>query len=211
MMELFDVYFDERFNLIISVSWIIYCIVFIFLLIWIFQLIKRGLIFQSNVEFESAEIGIQGHKIKIKPNYTNIEIAYKIWVELNTRKIGLKIDFEHDVISEIYSSWYKFFGITRDLIKSLPASKIRKDKYTKELIGISTKILNEGLRPHLTEWCAKYLKWYHNESENKKDKSPQDIQKLYPDYDLLKEDMTKINDHLIKYKEVIYVLAFGDK
>lgn len=79
------------------------------------------MVFYKNIEIDSAEIGIQGQKITIKPNYINIEIAYKIWVELSTRKVGLPIDFENDVIVEVYKSWYQFFGITRELIKALPA------------------------------------------------------------------------------------------
>lgn len=211
-MEIFKVYFDDKWNLNFSVHWIFYVIAFVFIGFWLYKLVKKRWLFTDNIDFESAEIGIHGQKVKIKPNYTNIEIAYKIWVELNTRKIGLKIDFEHDVISEIYNSWYHFFGVTRELIKSLPATKIRFDKDSKELVEISTKILNEGLRPHLTEWQAKYYKWYNNavNLEMYKDKSPQFIQKDFPDYDLLISDMTRINNNLINYKGIIYKLAFGE-
>jgi hypothetical protein len=167
--------------------------------------------FHKNIEIDSAEIGIQGQKIKIKPNYTNVDIAYKIWVELNTRKIGLEIDFEKDVIVEIYKSWYQFFGITRDLIKGLPATKIRNDKSTKELIELSTKILNEGLRPHLTSWQAKFHKWYESEitKDANKDLTPQQVQQNYGEYEALKNDMKRINNNLINYKDNVYKLAFG--
>ena len=88
-------------------------------LFWIYRAFRNKLMFHNNIEIDSAEIGIQGQKIKIKPNYTNIDIAYKIWVELNTRKIGLAIDFDNDVIVEIYKSWYQFFGITREFMLKL--------------------------------------------------------------------------------------------
>ena len=211
-MNLFRIYFDDSWALNFSMHWVIYSIGIAFIIFWIYTLLKRRWLFQNNIEIESAEIGIQGQKLKIRPNYTNIDIAYKIWVELNTRKIGLKIDFEHDLISEIYNSWYHFFGITRELIKSLPATKIRFDKDSKELIEISTKILNEGLRPHLTEWHAKYYKWYKLavELNENNDKSPQEIQRTFQSYELLKTDMIRINNYLINYKNVIYRLAFGE-
>jgi len=208
-MELFRLYFDENCNLVISIHWIIYVILFFLFLFLLFQVLKNKAYQFKNVEIDSAEIGIQGQKITIKPNHTNIEIAYKIWVELNTRKIGLPIDFEHDVIIEIYKSWYQFFSITRELVKELPATKIRHDKDTRLLIETSTKILNEGLRPHLTQWHAKFERWYGIALDKEKEKTPQQIQQKYSNYDILKNDMEKVNQNLIKYKESIYKLAFG--
>lgn len=209
-MDLFRLSFDDKCNLVLSMHWIFYTILLIVATISIYKVFKNKLMFHKNIEIDSAEIGIKGQKIKIKPNYTNVDIAYKIWVELNTRKIGLEIDFEKDVIVEIYKSWYQFFGITRDLIKGLPATKIRNDKSSKELIELSTKILNEGLRPHLTSWQAKFHKWYNtaisdNANENL---SPQQVQQKYDDYETLKDDMRRINNHLINYKNSVYKLAF---
>lgn len=81
----------------------------------------------SNFEIDGAELGLGDSKLSFKPNNTDRQIAYSIWVELSTRKIGLPIDVEHDVISEVYDSWYSFFGVTRELIKSIPISKVRGD------------------------------------------------------------------------------------
>ncbi len=210
-MDLFKLSFDDKNNLVLSMHWIFYSALIIVALFWVYKAFRNKLMFHKNIEIDSAEIGIQGQKIKIKPNYTNVDIAYKIWVELNTRKIGLEIDFEKDVIVEIYKSWYQFFGITRELIKGLPATKIRNDKSTKELIELSTKILNEGLRPHLTAWQAKFHKWYDMaiaDNENK-NLTPQLVQQNYDEYEALKDDMRRINNHLISYKNNVYKLAFG--
>ena len=210
-MDLIKLYFDDKYNLVLSMHWIFYSILIIVVVIWVYKAFRNNLMFHKNIEIDSAEIGIQGQKIKIKPNYTNVDIAYKIWVELNTRKIGLEIDFEKDVIVEIYKSWYQFFGITRELIKGLPATKLRNDKSTKELIEFSTKILNEGLRPHLTSWQAKFHKWYKTEilKEGNKDLTPQQVQQKYDEYEALKSDMSRINNYLISYKDNVYKLAFG--
>ena len=210
-MDLFKLSFDDKYNLVVSMHWIFYAILIIWSIIWIYKVFKNKLKFYKNIEIDSAEIGIKGQKIKIKPNYINVDIAYKIWIELNTRKIGLEIDFEKDVIVEVYRSWYQFFGITRELIKRLPAAKIRNDKSTKELVELTTKILNEGLRPHLTSWQAKFHKWY--ESEMKKDANkeltPQQLQQNYEEYEDLKNDLKRINNNLINYKHNLYKLAFG--
>jgi hypothetical protein len=211
-MELINLTIDDKYNLVFSMHWIVYSVIAIVVAIWIYRVFKNKLLIYKNIEIDSAEIGIQGQKIKIRPNYTNVDIAYKIWVELNTRKIGLPIDFDKDVIVEVYKSWYQFFGITRELIKGLPATKIRNDKSTKELVELSTKILNEGLRPHLTLWQAKYHKWYESEIMNVENKNltPQQIQQKYSSYEALKNDISRINNNLISYKDSVYRLAFGE-
>lgn len=211
-MDLIKLTFDDKYNLVFSMHWIVYSVLAIVVAIWTYRVFKNKLLIHKNIEIDSAEIGIQGQKIKIKPNYTNIDIAYKMWVELNTRKIGLLIDFDEDVISEVYKSWYQFFGITRELIKGLPATKLRNDKSTKELIEISTKILNEGLRPHLTSWQAKYNKWYDNEvlKDENKALTPQQIQQKYSEFNMLKSDMERVNRNLMNYKKSVYKLAFGE-
>jgi hypothetical protein len=74
---------------------------------------------------------------------------------LSTRKIGLQIDLKQDVIVEIYDSWHNFFTITRELIKDIPVSKVQAPS-TRKIITLSVNLLNEGLRPHLTTWQARF-------------------------------------------------------
>lgn len=163
-------------------------------------------------EIDEATIGIGTQKVKIKPNYEDMQIAYKLWVELSTRKIGLEVDLDHDVINKIYDSWYEFFKLTRDLIKEIPVFKIRKDESTKELVRIAIEVLNEGLRPHLTKWQAKFRKWYDSEIQKDENKnlSPQDIQKKYPEYEDLTKEMIGVNRKLIEYRKILRQLAMEE-
>ena len=48
------------------------------------------------------------------------KFANNIYIELITRKAGIPIDENNDVIEDIYNSWYKLFCIIRDEIKALP-------------------------------------------------------------------------------------------
>ncbi|MDN5786533.1 hypothetical protein [Pseudorhodobacter sp.] len=91
-------------------------------LVWLWF---RGRIGFGSFELDSAGIGIGDTTVSFKPNRTDRQIAYAIWVELSTRKVGLAIDPEHDVIAEVHDSWYSFFGVTRDLIKEVPAISSR--------------------------------------------------------------------------------------
>ena len=205
-MEIIRLFFDDKWNMILHIHPILYLVLSILLLA--FLAYSNKLLFAKNIEIDSAKLGFKGQNITIKPNYTNINMAYKLWLELSTRKIGIKIDFEHDVILGIYKSWYEFFKITRDLLKELPANKIRTDKDAKALVDLSVKVLNIGLRPHLTKWQAKYHKW-HKEQEHTKGKTPQQLQQDFPEYDELIRDMLQVNSKIIKYKEEAYKLAFG--
>lgn len=183
-------------------------ILFSIAVIWIF--LKKFLGPWRTMEIDETELGVGNQKLRLKPNTLDQQIAYKIWVELTTRKIGLEIDLENDVIAEIYDSWYNFFSVTRDLIKDIPASKVQK-KSTQKIIGLSIDVLNTGLRPHLTKWQARFRRWYNKklEEHDYSDFSPQDIQKQYPNYDELTREMLELNQRLIKYRSRMYELVVG--
>lgn len=163
----------------------------------------------KNYDINEVKLGIGVNTISFKPNYDDRKIAYKLWVELSTRKMGLPIDFNEDVIVEVYNSWYAFFGVARDLLKEFPISKLNNDN-DKDLIEITMELLNDVLRVHLTTWQAKYRKWYAEELKKSDNlgRSPQEIQRNYENYNKLKEDMLKINDNLKYYQEVLYSIAY---
>ena len=176
------------------------------LLIWLWF---RGRIGLGSFELDSAGIGIGDTTISFRPNRTDRQIAYAIWVELNTRKVGLPIDPEHDVISEVYNSWYEFFAVTRELIKEVPAHKL-KSKGTRAIVWASVQVLNEGLRPHLTQWQARYRRWYEAKIKSDDIRDPQAVQAEFPKYDALVADLLRINAKLIQYRKAMYELATGD-
>ncbi len=161
-------------------------------------------------EIDEAEFGLGDQKVKLRPNDIDRQIAYKIWVELSTRKIGLEIDLDNDVITEIYDSWYNFFSVTRELIKDVPVSKFRR-KDTERIIRLSIDVLNSGIRPHLTKWQARFRRWY--EAQLKKDDNaelhPQDIQRNFPDFEELNSDIMSVNKHLIGYRQKMYQIISG--
>lgn len=163
----------------------------------------------SNFTIDEATVGIGNHRISFKPNMKDQEIAYKIWVELSTRKIGLPIDLEHDVISEIYDSWHSFFSVTRELIKDIPINKV-KHSSTRQIITLSIQVLNEGLRPHLTAWQARFRRWYDKQLETAPDDiDPQAIQTKYAQFEDLKTDLLEVNKRLMMYREKMKELVLG--
>lgn len=173
-----------------------------------------GFAFKS-FEIDQAEIGVGNNKFRFKPNLTDKQVAYAIWVELSTRKIGLPIDFDHDVIAEVYDSWFNFFSVTRDLVKGVPVNQVKRDS-TQAIIKLSIEVLNEGLRPHLTHWQARFRRWYerelakYDEGESGTVLDPQEIQAKFPKYGELKADMLRVNEALIRYRRKMHELVLND-
>lgn len=206
-MNIIDIGFEGFTTITLSVNWI--AIVILGILVVLVGLgIKKiiHLIGRRSISVDQASIGIGNSSVTLKLNKKDQEIAYKLWVELSTRKIGLPYDEENDVIIEVYDSWYSFFKIARDLLKEIPVERLA---YSRELVELTQKVLNDGLRPHLTRWQAKYRKWAKDVTA--KEGTPQDIQKSYPEYDMLILDLKKTNLAMINYKNLMYKIAFDKK
>ena len=115
----------------------------------------------------------------------------------------MPFDENHDVISEIYDSWYSLFKEFRELIKTIPAVHIAADKDTEKLVNLMVAVLNDGLRPHLTKWQAKFRRWFNYQIDKRHDDCPQDIQKDFPQYQDLIRELKELNGELQKYSEFL--------
>ncbi len=206
-LSLVKILIDSDFRLTLEASPWVFVLA---LAVLVAVLVLRWMLSQSGIadyEIDEAELGIGEQKIKLRPNIVDKQIAYKVWVELSTRKIGLPIDLDNDVISEVYDSWFSFFSVTRELIKDVPVSKFQR-KETEMIIRLSIDVLNQGLRPHLTHWQARYRRWYERElsvSDNH-DIEPQALQKKYPRYEELSADLLAVNKRLIGYRNRMYCI-----
>lgn len=185
------------------------------LLVLLVMSLYKGLRFGKStyLELTEAELGTGGIKGKYKVNAQDQQIGYMFWVELSTRKIGLPIDEKNDVIVEIYNSWYEFFKVSRELIKSIPATKLQSSQSTRQLVKVTVHILNSDIRQHLTMWQAKYRRWWAMVSADQKYASltPQEIQQLYPQYRELIDDMKLVNTKLIAYKSKLKKMIVGEE
>ena len=207
-MNIMDIKLEGCSTFILKFNWFAVVIILILILVISF-FIRQSVNFanRKSVTVEEVCLGIGKSSVKLSYNKKDQEIAYKIWVELSTRKIGLRFDQENDVIKEVYDSWYKFFGITRELLEDSPATRIT---YAGDLIKLTERVLNIGLRPHLTKWQAKYRRWYEKELKRDREGTPQDIQKRYSEYDILVKELIETNEKMIEYKKLMKKIAFGN-
>ncbi len=206
--DLFRLTLNDDWSVSLTISlFMVLTAIGIFLLILIPNVLRGR--FGPRFEIDSAELGLGSHRLSLRPNRRDQEIAYKIWVELSTRKIGLPIDLKNDVIAEIYDSWHTFFSVTRELIKDIPVNKVRHAS-TRQIISLSISVLNEGLRPHLTSWQARFRRWYEKKIESSGlDSEPQQVQAEYPRFDDLQVDLLLVNKRLMMYREKMRELVLG--
>lgn len=192
-------------SITITWSWWLVALIAVMVLFWRFVVVRffpRPLqyLFAKKVNFK-IKFGPVEFSKDIQRSYENVFIANRIYIELVTRKTVIPFDKENDVIAEVYDSWYTLFTIVRTEVKNVPGDIIRTGKLTKNFIELTTKILNEGLRPHLTMYQARFRKWYKEAeaADANKGKSPQEIQRLYPKYDELVASIGQVNAILQQY------------
>lgn len=196
---------DNWYELVICLNWlaIILGVIIIFLTVWV----VRKAFKKTNgraIHIDGLTFGIGDFKCDLKCGCEVQEIAYQIWVELTTRKVAIPLE-EDDSIIEVYVSWYSAFKAIREQLKNVPGNCLGD---AADLIDITTKVLNEGLRPHLTKWQAKFRSWYEKEKANSNE-SPQDLQKRYPEYDALLVDLKKTNENMVNFANKMKEIAFG--
>lgn len=212
--SLLDIHFElPNWELVVKVTpwaWGLAIVVAAALIAW--RLLRGKVGAFGQLELDAADFGLDGKAaFKFKPNWGDRQVAYAIWVELSTRKIGLPIILENDVISEVYDSWFAFFGVARELIKTVPVSRA-SEKSTREIIRLSVAVLNDGLRPHLTRWQARFRRWYEKAAADPANggKDPQEIQAMYPHWAELTADLAERNRGMIAYGIALKAIYGGE-
>lgn len=137
-------------------------------------------------------------------------LAWKMYVQLSTRKAALLFDDTHDVIAEVYASLYELFAVTRELLSVTPLADVERPKGVANLI---LRTLNDGLRPHLTRWNSSYRRWWEQQladNENVK-RTPQEIQRGYPLFKELVHDLKRTNIELTRFSDELLAIARADR
>lgn len=167
-------------------------LIILMICIFIIYLINKLVLKQSKNKIKIKMVTIGGVSVELECSDDVKKLANEVWIELATRKISLPFDEKNDVIVEVYDSWYKVFGEFREVLKKIP---IEKNASIDKLVDIIMVTMNDNLRSHLTKYQARFRKWYE---ENKKlKKTPQEIQRKYPQYEELVIDLKKTNEKMI--------------
>lgn len=133
------------------------------------------------------------------------DFVKQVYIELTTRKAGIPIEEDKDVIEEIYNSWYKLFCVIREEMKLLPVQFLMKNKKPNQVYELVNSILNDVLRPHLTDHQAKFRNWLGKAKQNPEynELTPQELQKKYPEYLNLITSLKATNKKLVENTNAI--------
>mgnify|MGYP001175459398 CR=1 FL=1 len=136
-------------------------------------------------------------------------IAYQLWVEMTTRKLGLRIDLSQDLVVECYDSWYAFLKAARELTKAIPLHKDPRSPELRRLVQLSHSVMNEGVRPHLQRWQARFRAWLANGGDRARGAglTPQEAQQLFPEWPALRDDLMASNQRLIGYLTALEIMV----
>ena len=180
-------------------------LMFLVISIWIIVSIIKLIVKKLKGRIEIKTITLNGITIDIECNNFVKELANEVWIELATRKIALPFDEENDVIVEVYNSWYETFSQFREILKKVP---IKNNDDVEKLSKIILTALNDILRSHLTKWQARFRKWYDNHKNE--DGDPQDIQKKYPRYKELVNELKSVNIKMMRLTEELDEIRKGE-
>ncbi len=135
-------------------------------------------------------------------------LAWKLYVQLVTRKAALPFDRGHDTVSDVLDSLHELFRVARDLLSELPPKHFRKEGGVAVLV---IRVLNDGLRPPLTKWQSDYRRWWLRALDEpaNRDRSPLEVQRSYPMYDDLLKDLEFMNTELSKLADELSDIAAG--
>ena len=137
-------------------------------------------------------------------------VAWKLYVQLATRKAALPLDEKYDVVSEVHDSLSALFGTARELLLELPPHEFERETGIAPLV---LRVMNDGLRPHLTQWQAHFKMWWAEaiKDTSYRGKSPQEVQQHYPHYGELVADLRRTNTELSKLADELLVIARARK
>jgi len=136
------------------------------------------------------------------------ELAWKLYVQLITRKAALPFDRDYDVVLVIHESLYQLFPATRDLLLDIADSE---NTMRSEVPVIMERILNGRIRPYLTRWHSDFAAWEQTNAltDTVTENSPRERQRGFPEYDALVADLETLNDELSEFATELRAIAVG--
>jgi hypothetical protein len=145
-------------------------------------------------------------RVTINTDREVARLAHQAWIELITRKAGLPLDEDNDVIEEVFNSWYELFRELRTIARAVPSSSLRTAN-ARQLLDTLVKALNGGLRPALTRWQARFRAWYAAERQARPADQPQEIQRDFPQYADMMSDLKTVNEQLMQFATALHTIA----
>lgn len=147
----------------------------------------------------SLPFGIGSASWEADPTEQNA--AWELYVELVTRVAVQSLSAEHGTMREAMNSLYSLFASTREILrKAGPAVGASHDSVG----GIAIAVLNQGLRPFLSQWHPQLQAW---EATKTPEVSPQAHEKQWQEESALRQALSALREDLEKYANALADIA----
>ena len=160
------------------------------------------------MQSESITVGLPFGLGNVTYNTTPSDriVAWKLYIQLVTRKAAIPFDENDDLIPDVFDSLFELFRETRALLLVLPCREFER---VDGVAPLMLRVLNDGVRPHLTKWQSGFRKWWSEElqSEENFGITPQVLQRRYPQYEELLTDLKAMNGELAKFADELCAIA----
>lgn len=140
------------------------------------------------------------------------DFAYRVWVQLTTRVIARKFDWEHDELAKVYDSWYEFFRYVRSLAEDAMFYREADIALANEVRSlVIDELLDAIMRPHLINHQRRFRHWLEHNAKNPRKFAalePQDLQRKYPKFAVLQTDLVQTQEKISRVELRLAALLF---
>ena len=130
---------------------------------------------------------------KWEPDSTERNAAWSLYVELVTRIAVQSLGSEQGLLREALNSLYSLFGTTRDVLKSA-GPKVGASRHS--VGGIAIAVLNNGLRPFMSQWHPMLEEW---EVQRPGNVSKKVHEKNWPEASKMRQELAELRIDLEQY------------
>ncbi len=142
---------------------------------------------------------------KWQPDPTERNAAWELYIELVTRIAVQPLDPNAGLVREALNSLYSLFGSTRDILR---AAGPRVGASKQSVGGIAIAVLNNGLRPFLSEWHPLLLDW---ESKRPPNVSAAEHEKGWPHEPAARQKLNELRNDLTAYAHALAKIVGVDE
>ncbi|HYD84510.1 MAG TPA: hypothetical protein VEA63_10665 [Opitutus sp.] len=140
------------------------------------------------------------------------DFAHRVWVQLTTRVIARKFNWEHDDLAKVYDSWYEFFRYVRSLAEEAMFYREADTALANEVRSlVIDELLDAIMRPHLTNHPRRFRHWLEHDARNTQEFAslePQELQRKYPKFALLQADLIETQNKISGVEARLVSLLF---
>ncbi len=160
---------------------------------------------KESITLKEVEIGWLGIKGKWVADREQILAAWELYVELVTRIAVQPLQPGQGLLREALASLYALFAETRRILKTHgPGVATAATKGSLSLGLIAVKVLNQELRPVLSQW---HPELQAHEQRRPADVSPLAHERAWARHDEMRNVLEGVRAHLEQYADLLAIVA----